>query len=188
MIKFIFLIVLFILLLIIYFIITNNDTSYITPRNLYDSDLTTIKNAVYHMHPRDFEFFTAKLLSLTGNYSYEVTSYTNDGGKDVILKKRGEVVYLECKHLKDETKVGRPHAQKLCGAMVADNISKGIIVTLKGANKNCLDYCTKLKKSKIATISIDVINLDDLINECLKLHAHTVYDLAGISDKYINIK
>ncbi|WP_315114496.1 restriction endonuclease [uncultured Clostridium sp.] len=179
-------IVIVILIFIIYLLNwSTNDSNNITPRNLFNSDIYTIKSAISDMQWWDFEIFSAKLFALAGDYTYEVTSKTNDKGKDVILRKNGEVVYLECKHQKD--KVGRPIAQKLCGAMIADNVSSGIIVTLNGAHKNCLEYCSKLKKSKLATISIDVVNLDDLISECLNLNAYTVYEIAGISNEYINI-
>lgn len=185
-IKFIIILIITIVVLIIY--LSNRNTSNsnnITPRNLFNSDISTIKNEINNMNWRRFEIFSAKLFALTGDYTYEITPKTNDKGKDVILKKRGETVYLECKHHKK--KIGREVAQKLCGSMIADNISSGIIVTLNGANNNCLEYCSKLEKSKIAKISIEVVNLEDLILKCLTLNAYTVYEIAGIPNKYINI-
>ncbi len=174
------------IVLIIYLLNRNiSNSNNITPRNLFNSDIFTIKNEINNMNWRQFEIFSAKLFALTGDYTYEITPKTNDKGKDVILKKRGETVYLECKHHKN--KIGREVAQKLCGSMIADNISSGIIVTLNGANNNCLEYCSKLEKSKIAKISIEVVNLEDLILKCLNLNAYTVYEITGIPNKYINI-
>ncbi|MBM7869252.1 HJR/Mrr/RecB family endonuclease [Clostridium pascui] len=163
-----------------------NNHNVITPRNLFISELAIIRNAIINMEWREFEIFSAKLFAFTGDYTYEVTPKTNDEGKDVILKKKGEVVYLECKH-HSNNKIGREVAQKLCGAMIADNISLGIIVTLNGANNKCLEYLSKLEKSKIVSISIRVVNLDDLILKCLTLNAHTVFEMAGIPDKYVNV-
>jgi hypothetical protein len=165
--------------------VTNDDND-ITPRNLFNSELSIIRNSIINMNWREFEIFSARLFALTGEYSYKVTPKTNDEGKDVILKKKDEVVYLECKH-HNTSKIGREVAQKLCGAMIADNISLGIIVTLNGANNRCLEYLSKLEKSKIASISIKVVNLDDLILKCLNLDAYTVYKIAGIPDKYVNV-
>ncbi|MHB9909391.1 hypothetical protein CF048_11335 [Clostridium botulinum] len=184
-IKFIMGLIVTIVLLIIYLSSQNINSNNITPRNLFNSDMPTIKNEINNMNWRRFEIFSAKLFALTGDYTYEITPKTNDKGKDVILKRRGETVYLECKHHKN--KIGREVAQKLCGSMIADNISSGIIVTLNGANNNCLEYCSKLEKSKIAKISIEVVNLEDLILKCLTLNAYTVYEIAGIPNKYINI-
>lgn len=163
----------------------NNNS--VTPRNLFNSELSIIRSAITNMEWREFEFFSAKLFALTGDYTYKVTPKTNDKGKDVILKKRGEIVYLECKHY-NKGRIGREVAQKFCGAMVADNISLGIIVTLNGANNRCLEYTSKLEKSKIASVSIKVVNINDLILKCLSLDAYTVFKIAGIPDKYVNMK
>lgn len=161
----------------------------ITPRYLIESEIIHISNRIYDMTDREFEFFTAKLLAFSDDCRYKVTSKSNDGGKDVILWKDGKIIYLECKHFKSEKNLpGRPVAQKFCGAMVADNVTDGLIVTLNGAHQNCIDYCNKLKNSKIAKINIEILNLNDLLEKCLKIDAYTVYKLAGIANLYLNIK
>jgi len=161
----------------------------VIPRHLIESEINQIRNRIYNMTDREFEFFTARLLAFSDECRYKVTPKTNDGGKDGVLWKDGKLTYIECKHFKsDKGLPGRPVAQKFCGAMIGDNVADGLIVTLNGAHQNCIDYCNKLRNSKIAKINISILNLNDLLEKCLKMDAYTVYKLAGIANLYLNIK
>lgn len=158
------------------------------PRNLIGSDLFTIKQRIYNMSPREFEYFTAELLALSDNKRYIVTPPSNDGGRDCILYKEGKETYIECKHFTDKKNLpGRPIVQKLCGSMVENNTSEGLIVTLHGANKNGIESCNKINNSNIANINIDILDINDLLKICLTIDAYRVYALAGIPESYENI-
>ena len=60
-------------------------------------------------------------------YEVQITSKTNDLGKDLILKKNNQITYVECKRF-SKTKVSRPTIQKFIGAMVADNVNNGFVL------------------------------------------------------------
>ena len=93
--------------------------------------------------PFEFEEVVANMYSSLG-FTTEVTSKTNDEGKDIILKKNGEITYVECKRFGKGTNVSRPVLQKLYGVMVADDIKNGIIVTTSGFTKECIEFSKKM--------------------------------------------
>lgn len=75
-------------------------------------------------NPTEFETFCAELFKKMG-YKTEVTSRTNDGGFDIILKKHFEKSIVECKCYAQDHTIGRPMIQKLVGAnqkVKADNM------------------------------------------------------------------
>ena len=97
----------------------------------------------------EFEDFVAALLEKIGYTSVIQTQRSNDGGKDVICEKNGVKYYVECKHYKVTSKIGRPLIQKLGGAMYADRIDHGIFITTSFFSQEALDAA---RESNIQTI------------------------------------
>lgn len=150
----------------------------ITELNQYEKEI--IIKRVNSLEPHEFEKFCANIYELLG-FETHLTPQTNDGGKDIVLKKGGEKIFVECKHFKESNSVGRPVAQKLCGAMVANNISKGVILTLKGDNNNCKRYCKSIKNKKIKIDSIEVINIIELLEMCSNIESNKILNLLNIN-------
>lgn len=163
--------------LIGYVIGVNRKPKIITPLSNYEK--TIIKEKVRKMSGREYEIFAEKIYKLLG-YKTVLTPATNDKGKDIVINKKGEKIYVECKNHKDSSSVGIPEAQKLCGAMVANNITKGIILTFDGANKNCKEYCKKVSGKKVKIESIEVIDLMDLLEQCRKVEAKEILSILGV--------
>ena len=151
--------------------------SIITP--LTSAEKAIVQSRVLKLSGREFEIFNAKIYELLG-YKTILTPASNDGGKDIVIRKNGEKVFVECKHT-DSKNIGRPVAQKLCGAMVANNISKGLIITLNGAHKNCTDYCNKIKGKKVKIDSIEVIDLLDLLETCSEIDAEEIFKILKLN-------
>ena len=105
--------------------------------------LTTEINFYRTMDPFKFEKKIAELFEKKG-YSATVTSKTNDEGKDIIIKKNGQIKYVECKRFNEQSKVSRPIVQKLFGVMTADGVNEGIIVTTSEFTQEAIDFCTKM--------------------------------------------
>lgn len=61
--------------------------------------------------------------------------------------------------------------------MVAGNISKGIILTFNGANKNCQEYCKKVKGKQMKIEYIEIINLMDLLEQCSEIDAKEILEV-----------
>jgi restriction system protein len=111
------------------------------------------------MDPFEFEAEVARIYAQLG-YSTELTSKTNDEGKDIILRKNNEVIYVECKRFSENTKVSRPILQKLYGVMVADGVKKGIIVTTSDFTKEAIDFSKKMGES------IELVDSQKLLSLC----------------------
>ncbi len=79
-------------------------------------------------NPRQFEELIAELFRRLG-YQVHLTAQSNDGGKDLICKLNNSITYVECKFFSPGQKVGRPHIQKLAGAMTADRVTNGKCIT-----------------------------------------------------------
>ena len=89
--------------------------------------------------PTDFEVFCAELFDKMG-YDTKVTSKTNDGGYDIILKKDNKISIVECKCYGINHSIGRPLIQKLVGAnqeVKADNMK---FVTTSKFSKEAINF------------------------------------------------
>lgn len=118
------------------------------------------------MNGREFEFACADIFKYLG-YKVEITQATNDEGKDLILDNS---IYVECKCW-EEDNISRPILQKLVGAMVADNINKGIVITTSYFTDNAKEYMNKINKNKNVNIELklyDLMDIRDILNEISK--------------------
>jgi len=106
------------------------------------------------MHPRKFEFLVADVFQSLG-YKATVTPGSNDGGKDIILRKGRETKFVEVKRHNQGT-IGRPDIQKFHSALVDANAVGGYFVTLSNFNKNARQYA--------ANKNIELIDGDKLIH------------------------
>lgn len=65
----------------------------------------------------------------------------SDGGKDIILwDDANDKYYVEVKRYNGENTVGRPILQKLYGAMVADGVEYGYVVTTSTFTKEAVEW------------------------------------------------
>lgn len=77
---------------------------------------------------REFEEFIGEAYKRQG-YQVEVRGGNEpDGGIDLILRKKGEMVVVQCKHWKAE-QVGVNIVRELYGVVAAEGATKGILVT-----------------------------------------------------------
>ncbi len=110
------------------------------------------------MTPREFEVLINGLFREMG-YKTELTSPGNDGGRDIIAqyrkKGRREKIFVECKRW--ESNVGRPVLNKLFGVVQAEHYSRGVIVC-------CSDFSRPAKEFAASLPSLELINLNDLVN------------------------
>jgi len=112
------------------------------------------ENYIMALSPRDFENVVAELFKRLG-YSVTQTPYTNDRGKDAILKKDNMTYLVECKHYGKNKPVGRPALQKFYGAMTEEHAEKGFYVSTGGFTNTAIDYAKHFK--------IELINLGQLV-------------------------
>ncbi|WP_144466515.1 restriction endonuclease [Bacillus nitratireducens] len=116
--------------------------------------ITATRSNFEVMDPREFEYFVADFFRSLG-YKVQVTSGSNDGGKDIILHKGNEMKFVEVKRY-TKSSIGRPFIQKLHSAIVDADAVGGYFVTLSHFNKNARQYA--------ANKNIELIDGDKLIH------------------------
>ena len=96
-----------------------------------------LKNLDYliALSPRKFEVEIANMFRALG-YTAELTPFTRDGGKDVILMKDGKKYLVECKKYSPGNPVGRPELQKFYGAIRMEDAIGGYFVTTSKFSNN----------------------------------------------------
>jgi len=123
----------------------------------------------------EFEGFCQWLFQNSPEYkNVELTPPSNDGGVDLILTNANdEKIYVDCKkydthfNLDNESDgrgeffISRVICQKLVGAMVANNIKKGIIVTTGSISPNALEYIEKLNEN--SGLSLKIYTMDNIL-------------------------
>lgn len=119
---------------------------------------------------QEFEHFVAKILRWNG-YAVKVTPPTNDEGKDIIAKKNNISYYIECKHWKEDSQVGREYLEKLIGAAARDGIRNVIFVTTSAYHANAWSYAHDINLQGL--FNIQLLNTKDLIR-LYKNHANTI--------------
>ena len=97
---------------------------------------TTLEELI-QMTPYEFETFMARYFKGEG-FVVQQTSRTNDGGKDLILHKNGQLYYVEVKRYSRSNGIQRPLIQKLVGACYPVK-AKGIFVTTSYFSKGAID-------------------------------------------------
>jgi HJR/Mrr/RecB family endonuclease len=150
-------------------------------KQLSTRDLWLIKERIKLLSPTGFENLCGNLFRLTGYYA-KVTDPVADGGKDIILKKKGITTFVECKHWletdENKTKVSRPIAQKLRGSMDYGTdgktpVTKGIIITTAGFTNECLEYCNAM--------NIECWDFADIMKLVKEVGTQELYPLLDIS-------
>lgn len=122
------------------------------------------KEYLSNVDPRQFEFIVADVFRSLG-YDAEVTKGSNDGGKDIILRKGKETKLVEVKRY-NKASIGRPYIQKLHSAIVDAEAIGGYFVTLSHFNSNARQYA----KGK----NIELVDGSDLIRMMEKVTGHPV--------------
>ncbi|OME55242.1 hypothetical protein BSK61_14195 [Paenibacillus odorifer] len=101
--------------------------------------ISLLRNLDYlkKMCPFEFEEYMARVFRCAG-FDSEVTKRTGDGGKDIILRRNGEVRLVECKRY-TSPKVGRPDIQKFHSAIIDFNAVEGFYITTGEFTKQALE-------------------------------------------------
>ena len=107
------------------------------------------------LHPNQFEDLVAILFKELG-YEVHQTPYSNDGGKDIILKKGNEKFLVECKRYSSSNTVDIKTMREFFGVVISEKASGGIFVTTSDFNKSAIEFSLKNK--------IELINHAKLIS------------------------
>lgn len=98
---------------------------------------------MYEFTPRQFEEMVCELFEKQG-FHVSLTKQTHDGGKDLIVLRKdylGECcVYMDCKKYRPDRPVGVGLVRELYGAVEADKVTAGRIVTTSYFSKEAIEF------------------------------------------------
>jgi restriction system protein len=109
----------------------------------------------------DFEKLVADILSRLGYGSIERVLFTQDEGRDILVRSPNGLVVVECKHHPRGT-IGRPVVQKLHSAVISSGAVKGLLVTTGKFTQEAIDYANRLAASGTVIEMIDRPILTDM--------------------------
>ncbi len=89
------------------------------------SSLNTLRGLTW----QEFEMLVGEAYRRQGYRVEETGGSGPDGGVDLVLRRGGETVLVQCKRWKQQAKVGAPTVRKLRGAVARDQATRGIFVT-----------------------------------------------------------
>lgn len=134
---------------------SHNNVKYSTNRQL-----KLISDAIDNLDGFQFEEFIAHIFNMNG-LKAKTTPKTRDGGKDIIVKDKDGIIYIECKHYAEENKISTNFIHKLISACVVDGVNKAIFITTSTYNR---DSIALIKKCKL--VDIDIWYKDDVLDFC----------------------
>lgn len=137
-----------------------------------------IINSINRFNGRDFELFMGFIFEQLGYNSF-VSQATRDGGKDIVLKNKGEKIYVECKRYASANKIGSTLIQKLVGASIGDGVSKCYFVTTSDFTDDAKNYAKSCRN-----VDVELFNLDDILELCNKCDHNAVARWLGYKVEY----
>lgn len=102
----------------------------------------------------EFEELIADILTRLQHGSVERILYTQDGGRDILIRSPDGLIVVECKH-HPEGSIGRPVVQKLHSAVITSKATRGMLVTTGHFTLEALEYARRLAKSGTIIEMID---------------------------------
>ena len=112
----------------------------------------SLTNLLLALQSREFEYLIAHLYRELG-YEVEVTPLQKDRGKDVIARKSGEIVFVECKNWRG--RVNSDVVVGLTGRVEIDRATRGVVVGTSGFTSG------PASATEVASLSPGRITLSD---------------------------
>ena len=120
---------------------------------------------MYKLKPREFEELMAELMVKRG-YKVDLTQPTRDGGKDLIVARHDDfgnfIYYIECKQYDAKNAVGVNLVRELMGAVHADQVTAGIMITSSYFSPDAIAYSKRVKHQMSL---VDFIKLREWLNK-----------------------
>ncbi len=135
--------------------LTPQEELYSSAEKIRESKYQEIIDTILSKTPREFEKLVVLLLQRMGyggeiKQSGVVTSYTNDGGIDGIIKEDvlglGRI-HIQAKRYVQSNSVGREEIQKFVGALAVAQSNKGVFITTSSFSQGAITYAGSLNGS-----------------------------------------
>lgn len=143
-----------------------------TPEEVIDSAYKELKNALAEellerilssVSPKQFEYLVVDVLAAMGYGGgkrrskdfIQVTSYSNDGGIDGIIKEDAlglDRVCVQAKRYANGS-IGRPDIQSFAGSLDGQGAKKGVFITTSTFTKDAIEFALSLREKRIILIN-----------------------------------
>lgn len=132
--------------------LTPQEELYESAKKIRQARYQELIDTILSKTPREFESLVVLLLQKMGyggeiTQSGLVTSYTNDGGIDGIIKEDvlgfGRI-HIQAKRYAQANSVGRQEIQSFVGALAVAQSNKGVFITTSSFSKGAVQYATSL--------------------------------------------
>lgn len=152
--------------------LTPQEELYASAEKIRESRYQEILDTILSKMPREFEKLVVVLLQKMGyggeiKQSGVVTSYSNDGGIDGIIKEDvlglGRI-HIQAKRYAQSNNVGREEIQKFVGALAVAQSNKGVFITTSSFSQGAATYAESLNGAT-TLILIDGLQLASYIYE-----------------------
>lgn len=131
-------------------------------------DLEDLKN----LTPKEFEEWCAEFLQKSGYTHIQIAPSGPEGGKDIVCRKDGNTVYIECKRYYFETstpfRIDADVVQKLMGEMAQDGVFRGVIITTGTVTKEARRQIQSLPLQ----YSIEIMDGEVLMKKCVEYEVY----------------
>lgn len=117
----------------------------------------TLLELLNRLTPREFEIWSREYLSSIGYTNVILTAPSPDEGRNIICTKNSNTVYVKCKSNTTENSITHKDIEMLLGAMISDNIKKGLIITTNLVSDSACELINNLQPP----YSIHIINFDN---------------------------
>ncbi len=135
--------------------LTPQEELYESEKKIREARYQELIDTILSKKPREFENLVVLLLQKMGyggevKQSGMVTTYTNDGGIDGIIKEDvlgfGRI-HIQAKRYAQANSVGRQEIQSFVGALAAAQSNKGVFITTSSFSKSAIHYAESLSVS-----------------------------------------
>ncbi|GAB6169483.1 hypothetical protein JCM1393_19430 [Clostridium carnis] len=141
------------------------------------------RESIKKMTDLEFEYFCKWLFENDPKYiDVELPPISNDDGVNLILTSTDKSkIYVECRRHNVDSKdkdfvTSRLMCERLVGAMVSNNIKKGIILTTGNINSNALNYINKLRAN--TNINLEILTVEGIIKILEERQDNNEYSIA----------
>jgi len=109
----------------------------------------------------EFEEVVGRIIQRLGIGKVEKVLFTQDEGRDILVRSPNGSIVVECKHQPD-TSIGRPIVQKLHSAVISSGSVKGMLVTTGRFTAEAIQYSKKLEEQGTIIEMVDMPILSDM--------------------------
>lgn len=134
-----------------------------------------IEYAIYRMSGQEFEEFMVNIFKWNG-FKATKTPATRDFGKDIILRTREGLCYVECKRYSKGSNISSEQINKLLGACVSSGVKQALFITTSNYTKDALKV---LQRANERDIDISHWYMEDILRMCLSINKDKVLGYLG---------